>query len=119
MQVFGIGTDIIETDRFNNLTDHFMEKYFTKQEREHLKGRHIQSVAGCFAAKEAVSKALGTGFSGFMPDSVEIIHNSVGKPEVVLHGGAKKVADEAGVTKIEISISHCKAYATAFAVALY
>ena len=115
---YGVGTDIIEIDRFKNLSERFMKKCFTEQERTHLKGRHIQNIAGCFAAKEAVCKAMGTGFTGFMPASVEIVHNSVGKPEILLHGEAKRIAEDAGIAKIEISISHCRTFATAFAVAL-
>lgn len=94
-----------------------MARVFTEQEREHLKGRHLENIAGYFAAKEAVAKALGTGFVGFGPSAIEIIHNSAGKPEVVLHDGARKIADAADICKIEISISHCKSYATAMAVA--
>lgn len=122
MNVFGIGTDIIEIDRFQKdgkpLGEKFMTRCYTEREREHLKGRHLENVAGYFAAKEAVAKALGTGFVGFRPSAIEIIHNKAGKPEVVLHSGAKKIAEEAGIIRVEVSISHCKSYATAFAVAL-
>lgn len=117
MKAYGIGTDIIEIDRFKNLGERFMTRCFTENEQEHLKGRHIQNIAGFFAAKEAVAKALGTGFVGFRPSHIEIIHNKAGKPDVVLHGGAAQIAEAAGVTSIEVSISHCKTYATAMAVA--
>ena len=121
MEIFGIGTDIIEIDRFQKdgkpLADRFMVRCFTKQEREYLKNRHIQNIAGYFAAKEAVAKALGTGFVGFAPSAVEVCRNEAGKPEIVLHDGAAKIADAAGITNIEVSISHCKTMATAMAVA--
>ena len=119
--IFGVGTDIIEIDRFQKngkpLGDRFMARCFTEREQEHLNNRHIQNVAGYFAAKEAVAKALGTGFVGFGPSAIEIIHNEAGKPEVNLHAGAAKTAESAGVRQIEVSISHCKTYATAFAIA--
>ncbi|MCL2398412.1 MAG: holo-ACP synthase [Defluviitaleaceae bacterium] len=121
MQVYGIGTDIIEIDRFNQSDGRFEEKFmlrcFTEQEREHLSKRRLESVAGYFAAKEAVAKALGTGFAGFMPASIEIRCNPEGKPEVFLHNEAAKIAKRAGITKIDISISHCETLAVAMAVA--
>ena len=48
---------------------------------------------------------------------IEVLPNSLGKPEVYLYDNAKKLAEELGIEKIHVSISHCKAYATAFAVA--
>jgi len=121
MGVFGIGTDIIEIDRFMKngepLSDHFMARCFTAREREHLKTRRLENTAGFFAAKEAVAKALGTGFTGFWPSAIEICHHKTGKPEVILHGDAAKIAEAAGIISIEISISHCKTLAVAMAVA--
>jgi len=122
MEIFGIGTDIIEIDRFMKngkpLGEKFMERCYTAFEREHLKGRHLENTAGYFAAKEAVAKALGTGFVGFRPSAIEIRHNKSGKPEVFLYDGAAKIAEEAGIKRIDVSISHCKTVATAMAVAI-
>jgi len=121
MSVYGIGTDIIEIDRFMKdgqpLGDKFMARCFTEGERAHLKDRHLENIAGYFAAKEAVAKALGTGFVGFRPSDIEINNNKGGKPEVTLYGGAAKIAEVVGITKIEVSISHCKTLAIAMAVA--
>ena len=121
MEIYGIGTDIIEIDRFQKngkpLGEKFMARCFTDLERDHLKNRHLENVAGYFAAKEAVAKALGTGFVGFRPSAIEIRHNSIGKPEVFLYNGAADIAQKAGITKIDISISHCKTTAVAMAVA--
>lgn len=121
MGIFGIGTDIIEIDRFQKngkpLGENFMDRCFTKKEQEHLKDRHLEVTAGYFAAKEAVAKALGTGFIGFRPSAIEITHNEAGKPEVTLHGGAAKIAEDVGIKKVDVSISHCKALAVAMAVA--
>jgi len=121
MEIFGIGTDIIEIDRFQRdgkpLGSRFMDRCFSPLEKAQLKGRHIENVAGYFAAKEAVAKALGTGFVGFRPSAIEISHDPAGKPEVKLADGAAKIAEAAGITKVEVSISHCKAYAMAMAIA--
>lgn len=121
MEIYGIGTDIIEIDRFlkdgRPMGERFMARCFSVDEREYLKDRHVQNTAGFFAAKEAVAKALGTGFVGFKPSAIEIVHNKAGKPDVILHEGAAKIAEAAGIKKIEVSISHCKSYATAMAAA--
>jgi len=121
MEIYGIGTDIIEIDRFtkdgNPLGDKFMTRCFTERERAYLKERRLENMAGFFAAKEAVAKALGTGFVGFNPSAIEIVHNKTGKPEIMLHEGAAEIAETAGITAVEISISHCKSLAVAMAVA--
>ena len=121
MEIFGIGTDIIEIDRFQKKgeppSERFMARCYTEREIMYLKGKRLESIAGYFAAKEAVAKALGTGFSGFMPNAIEIIRNKAGKPEVVLHDGAARIAKEAKITHIDVSISHCETYATGMAIA--
>jgi len=122
--IVGIGTDIIKIARFEEMTDHFMARVFTSNERAYiLKKGHI-SAAGIFAAKEAVVKALGTGFRGFWPSDVEITHDDLGKPHVILHGGAARVAHKMIIGKhrfkrkcvIQLSISHTETDAIAFAV---
>ena len=115
MEIIGIGTDIIEIERFKTISEAFMQRCFTERERERL--NNVESVAGCFAAKEAVAKALGTGFSSFRPSAIEIVHNEAGKPEVALHAMAAKIAEAAKINKIILSISHCRTYATATAIA--
>ena len=117
MEIFGIGTDIIEIDRFASISDRFMARCYSERERADLEGRHIEALAGYFAAKEAVAKALGVGFVGFRPSAIEIVHNAAGKPEVTLYAGALEVANAAGIRRIEVSISHCKTHATAMAIA--
>ena len=122
MTIHGIGTDIIEIDRFLHkgalLSKRFMERCFTENERGYLSGKGIESTAGLFAAKDAVVKAMGTGFCGFWPSAVEIKHNASGKPCVVLHGKAADAANEKGILHIEVSISHCRMLALATAVAM-
>jgi len=116
--VYGVGVDIIEINRVARASRNprFYEKCFTDGEAAEVMQKGPQTAAGFFAAKEAVAKALGTGFSGFTLRDVEIICNADGKPGVVLHNGAEKFAESAGITGIHVSISHSKDNAVAFAV---
>lgn len=119
--IVGIGTDIIEIRRIEKAASHnnFLAKFFTQNENKYFnsKNRNSHSIAGNFAAKEAVSKALGTGFRTFSPVDIEILRDDNGAPYVVLHSGAKTLAESIGIVKMYISISHCIDYATAYAVA--
>lgn len=119
--IFGIGTDIVEIRRIKEAMDkhaNFIDKMFSKNEIEYLKVRNLRPefVAGRFAAKEAVVKALGTGFSGFEFKDVEIDRTASGKPSVVLKGKAKMIAQKYGNYKIHISISHGIDNAIAYSV---
>lgn len=119
--IIGIGTDIIEIDRIQKAMDkgyNFIEKIFTKSEIEYLKSRNMRPefVAGKFAAKEAVAKALGTGFRGFDFRDIEIDKTTLGKPIVILRGNAKKMDKKWGKYKIHLSISHSKENAVAYAI---
>jgi holo-[acyl-carrier protein] synthase len=119
----GLGTDIIEIKRIERAIqkrERFKTRFFTDKEVAYCEQykKPWANFAGRFAAKEAVVKALGTGFSGFQWQDVEIISTSTGKPEVKLYNGAKKIAQEQEITEIIISISHCHDYATADAIAI-
>lgn len=116
----GLGTDIIEVERIAaNLKQYgekFLDKIFTSREKEHCSKFKDPSlhVAGRFAAKEAVSKALGTGFGELLEfRDIEIFNDANGKPEVTL---SKKAAAHFGNPTILLSISHCKTHATATAI---
>lgn len=116
----GIGTDIVKVERINkiiNRTSTFLDGAFTKEEISYFnnKKNNIESIAGTFAAKEAVSKALGTGFRGFGLKDIEIIRNEYGKPEVKL---SDKIVELFELTdyKIHLSISHSSDDAIAFVV---
>jgi phosphopantetheine--protein transferase-like protein len=115
--IIGIGTDIVEISRVENLTNKnkFIERFFNISEQEFIKNKQAESAAGYFCAKEAVVKALGTGFSGMKWTDVEIIKNN-SVPGAVLHNRAKEIADSMGVKTIFLSISHCREYAVATAV---
>ena len=115
--IIGIGNDIIEIDRVRRAVgrDNFKQKVFTAAEINYCESkgnRYAASYAARFAAKEAFFKALGTGIFTKLTD-VEIINNSLGQPEIFLHGKAKKIAEEKGVEKIFLSLSHSKEFATA------
>ncbi|MDR2706389.1 MAG: holo-ACP synthase [Planctomycetaceae bacterium] len=125
MDIIGIGTDIIECERIDRMIqrhgNHFVDRVFTKQEIHYCTDRKSsdQHFAGRWAAKEAVLKALGTGWiSGIAWTDVEVLNENTGKPQIKLHGGAKKIATEKKITEIHISISHCKSHAIAFATAI-
>lgn len=119
--ILGIGTDIVEINRIkeavekNNL---FIEKLFCKEEIEYLKSRNLRPeyIAGRFAAKESVAKALGTGFRGFSHKDIVIDRTAMGKPIVVLKGKAKTIAQKNGNYKFHLSISHEREYAIAYVV---
>ena len=118
--VYGIGTDIVEITRIKKAMERqsFVNKIFSQEERQLFhKKKPEETAAGFFAAKEAAAKALGTGFSKFGPKHIEILHDEAGKPYALLHGEAKNTAQNLCINKIHISISHCKDYATAFALA--
>ena len=113
MEIYGIGTDIIEISRIEkaiNRTKIFKEKVYSEKEIEHIekKKNFYASYAGRFAAKEAFSKAMGTGVRGFLLKDIEILNDELGKPVVYLYNEIKKLAEG---LKIQISISHSKEYA--------
>lgn len=120
----GVGVDIIETSRIKKIIDkkgeRFLNKVFTKAEQEYCrnkkKGMH-ESFGVRFAAKEAVFKALGTGWQkGVSWLQVEIRNDELGKPCAVLTGKAKEIAERLGIETILLSLSHTKEYCMAFAV---
>lgn len=113
--------DITEISRIKEAMDrneNFLQKLFDKEEIEYLKSRGMRAeyVAGRFAAKEAVAKALGTGFRGFNFKDIVIDRTALGKPIVILKGKAKLTAQKNGNYKIHLSISHGQDNAIAYAV---
>lgn len=118
--IIGIGTDIIEIDRIEKVimrTSSFIQKSFTSNEIEYfkLKGLKGNVIAGNFAAKEAISKALGTGFRGFGLQDIEVLRDELGKPVVNLSHKIYKLLDIKKFN-IHVSISHSKENAIAYAV---
>ena len=117
--MLGIGTDLCQIARMERTlrNPRFLERWFTEAERAYLAGRRAESVAGLFAAKEAVAKALGVGFSGFGPAQVEILHDENGRPVCRLYDGALARLTEIGGHEVLVSITHDGGLAAAFAVA--
>jgi holo-[acyl-carrier protein] synthase len=115
------GVDIIEIQRFTGTIERhgerFKKRFFTSQELEQV-GENIASLAVRFAAKEAVSKALGTGMGKVRPIEMEVIRDDKRAPQLHLHGEALRVAENLGLHTWSISLSHSDAYAVAFVVAL-
>lgn len=120
--IIGIGTDITEIARMKKAcgSEAFLMRIFTGKERaqagDPLKDTWIRSLAGDYAAKEAVAKALGTGFSGLMPWDIQVGRNALGAPEVQLFGGAAERFRILGGRTIWVSISHEQQFAVAMAV---
>ena len=115
--ILGIGTDIVEIERMIKSIENtgFLSRYFTDAENEYfmLKRYSPQTISGCFAAKEAVSKAFGTGFCGFSLKDIEILHDKLKKPYVKLYNNALNMAD--GAT-IHLSITHTQHFACAYVI---
>ena len=120
----GLGIDLVDIARMKRIlerTNSFAEKVFSEQERAYCDARANPEAhyATRFAAKEAVVKALGTGFSrGITVRDIEVVRNAKGAPRVVLHGRAAEIAREQGVQSLPISLSftHDEAVACAMAI---
>ncbi len=118
--IYGVGTDIIEIDRIAAVQakrPRFLTKICTSRECEDCRRKGIETLAGKFAAKEAVAKALGCGLGAVHWQEIEICADEAGMPRVFCHGNARRQMAELGVIRIHVSISHCRGYATAVAVA--
>ena len=118
--IIGIGTDIVEINRIEKVimrTSSFIEKSFTSNEIEYFKFKGLKGnvIAGNFAAKEAISKALGTGFRGFGLQDIEILRDELGKPVANLSYKIYKLLDIKEFN-MHVSISHSKENAIAYAV---
>lgn len=125
MQMIGIGTDITEIARVERMLERhgefFRTRVYTETELDYCRDRknEAQHFAGRWAAKEAILKAIGTGWiTGISWRDVEVVNEPTGKPIVRLHRGARKAAEERGVREVLITISHCDCHAVAFATAL-
>lgn len=115
-----VGVDIIETRRIQRsiarFGNRFLSRVYTPQELAYCQGR-IHSLAARWAAKEAVSKALGTGIGDVSWRDIEIISSQRQQPSVKLHGAAANLAAQLEISSFQISLSHTKNYAVAFVVA--
>ena len=125
MEILGIGTDIIECPRIGKMIEQhgelFLRRVYTDREIRYCQSRKhaIEHFAGRWAAKEAILKCLGTGWRrGLNWTDMEVRNDANGKPRVLMCGAAKDQAQALRISDILITISHCRAYATAYAVAV-
>ena len=121
MSDLSVGVDIIEIARIEAAISRwgprFLERIYTPSEVAYCHGR-VPELAVRFAAKEAVSKALGTGIFGLIWTEIEVEADPLGKPLVRLHGRARKRADLLGLRQFAVSLSHSDDNAVAFVVAM-
>jgi holo-[acyl-carrier protein] synthase len=125
MEILGIGTDVTECLRIARMIerhgDLFINRVYTPLEIHYCQNRKqaTQHFTGRWAAKEAILKALGTGWRrGIGWCDIEIHNEPGGKPVVAVRGGVQEVVEQLGVAEIQVSISHCRTHATAIAIAL-
>lgn len=125
MRIVGIGTDIVECLRIGRMIEQhgemFLQRAYTRRETTYCRARRrsIEHFAGLWAAKEAALKCLGAGNrKGLRWTDLEIRIDPTGTPRLHLCGAARDRALELQITDVMLSISHCRAYATAYAVAL-
>ena len=119
--IVGVGLDVVELSRIarsiERFGDRFLNRVLTPGERADLPTIAHPYVAARFAAKEAASKALGTGFSqGVGPCSIEVVGGDGRKPELALHGAAAEVARRLGVARMHVSLTHGREVASAVVV---
>jgi len=115
------GVDLIEIARIEEVVTrhgkHYLERIFTPAELDYC-GKRAESLAGRFAAKEAVAKALGTGIGDVTWKEIEILGDEQNAPKLTLSGKAESKAKELGLTSWSVSISHSQSHSVAFVVAI-
>jgi holo-[acyl-carrier protein] synthase len=123
MKIIGTGIDIIEIAKIGELLQsperHFETSCFTDSELTGFSlANKVQYLAGCFAAKESVLKALGTGWTqGIAWTDIEIVQRDSGTPAVLLSGRCGEIALSLGITDWTLTISNCRSCAIASAIA--
>lgn len=125
MEIVGIGTDIVECLRIGRMIERhgelFLTRVYTEREVRYCQARKhaTEHFAGRWAAKEAILKCLGTGWRrGLCWTDMEIQNDPAGRPHALLAGGARDRAEALRLSAVLVSISHCRAYATAYALAV-
>lgn len=118
--IYGIGIDMSEIDRFDKLKSYkrFLPRFFHEEEIAEFKKKNFasQSLCASFCAKEAFSKAIGTGIKGFSLRDVCTLHDISGKPYIKLYGGAEEAVKLLKLS-FEVSITHTKEHAAAVVIA--
>ncbi|MBU1887978.1 MAG: holo-ACP synthase [Candidatus Omnitrophica bacterium] len=120
--IIGIGVDIIEVWRVKKALDKwgelFLKRVFTQRELDYANTKKFshETLAARFACKESVLKAFGDTRIGAKLKNIEILNDSKGKPEVILHGEVKEFADKNQLDNIIVSMSHTNNYAVSNAI---
>lgn len=119
----GLGIDIIEIKRIKRAVEknhRFLSRIFTANERKAFEEKNYlpQTIAGYFAAKEAVGKALGSGIRNMKWQDIEILKDPLGKPYVKLHNNAENLAYSINISRVLVTISHSRENAIAQAIAI-
>src|ERR1700731_576427 len=116
-----VGIDIIEVDRVRKVYEHhgerFLKRVFTEMEVRQCRGKATR-LAGRFAAKEAISKALGTGMHGVAWREMEVVQLSSGRPTVRLSGNARRRAELLSLSAFDVSIADLQQFSIAIAIAI-
>lgn len=111
------GVDIVEIESISRSIkvggERFLQRVYTPEELAYCKGR-LPQLAARFAAKEAASKALGTGMRGISWHDIEVVSNRRGRPFIILSGRAARIAERLHLCDWKISISHSPLFAIAF-----
>ncbi len=125
MKTIGHGIDLVENDRIEKIwQDHpekFLNRVLTAVESQYCTSKRnpVPHMAGRFAAKEAILKVMGTGWKGQISwTDIEITNDEGGQPRVVLSGHTRKIADDLGISRILLSITHTDRYAAASAIGI-
>jgi len=125
MEIVGIGTDIVECLRIARMIEQhgelFLTRVYTDWEMRqcHARKHATEHFAALWAAKEAVFKSLGTGWRrGMAWTDLEVRHQPGARPQVLIGGAAHEQATALGVSKVLLTLAHCRAYATAHALAV-
>jgi holo-[acyl-carrier protein] synthase len=125
MEIVGIGSDIVECLRVGRMIEQhgeqFLLRVYTEREIRYCQSRQrsTEHFAARWAAKEAILKCLGLAWRrGLAWTDMEVRNDPSGKPLVMLCGAARDIAEQQRISDILLSLSHCRAYATAYAIAV-
>jgi len=125
MKIVAHGIDLVDFPRVESMIERhgerFLDRIFTAREQSDAESARdrIERLAGRFAAKEAILKLIGTGWRGKIAwTDIEVVNNSMGQPVVELGGEVKRLAEQAQIEQVTLSITHTANFAIASAVAL-
>lgn len=122
MPAYTVGTDLVEVGRVRKSCERqtFIKRVYADVEMEYFSTKRdpAESMAGCWAAKEAFGKSLGTGVRGFAMNEVAVVHDELGCPHLQFSGAAKELVSRLGA-EFSLSITHTSEYAAATVIAFH